>query len=93
MRTARSRSSGEYLLGRGIGAILSHNGLSDEPGTVQLNSILLGDMVVDKVVKGRTIGRISGLPVNGRPVLRPSHYPTATLRRDLSRTTEAGYRG
>jgi hypothetical protein len=28
-------SSGEYLLGRGIGAILSHNGLSDEPGTVQ----------------------------------------------------------
>jgi hypothetical protein len=34
MRTARSRNSGEYLLGRGIGAILSRNGPSDKPGTI-----------------------------------------------------------
>ena len=33
IRTARSRSSGEYLLGRGMGSILSRNGPSDKPGT------------------------------------------------------------
>ena len=33
--TARSRSSGEYLLVHGIGHILSRNAPSDQPGTVQ----------------------------------------------------------
>ena len=33
---ARSRSSGEYLLGRGMGSILSRNGPSDKPGTIQM---------------------------------------------------------
>jgi hypothetical protein len=32
MRTARSRSSGEYLLGRAMGSILSRNEPSDNPG-------------------------------------------------------------
>jgi hypothetical protein len=31
MQTARSCSSGEYLLGRGMGSILSRNGPSDKP--------------------------------------------------------------
>ena len=35
MRTARSQSSGEYLLGRAMGFILSRNEPSDKPGTVQ----------------------------------------------------------
>src|SRR5262249_17998631 len=35
IRTARSRSSGEYLLGRGMGSILSRNEPSDKPGTIQ----------------------------------------------------------
>ena len=35
IRTARSRSSGEYLLGRAMGSILSRNEPSDKPGTVQ----------------------------------------------------------
>ena len=34
IRTARSRTSGEYLLGRAMGSILSTNGPSDETGTV-----------------------------------------------------------
>src|SRR5262249_62388085 len=34
IRTARSRSSGEYLLGRGMGSILSRNEPSDKPGTI-----------------------------------------------------------
>src|SRR5262249_32595732 len=35
IRTARSRSSGEYLLGRPMGVILSRNKPSDKAGTVQ----------------------------------------------------------
>ncbi len=35
IRTARSRTSGACLLGRPIGSILSRNGLSDKPGTIQ----------------------------------------------------------
>src|SRR5438094_6460661 len=35
MPTARSRSSGEYLGGRAMGSILSLNGPSEDPGTVQ----------------------------------------------------------
>ena len=35
IRTARSRTSGEYLLGRPIEPILSTNGPSDKPGTIQ----------------------------------------------------------
>lgn len=35
-RTARSRSSGEYLLGRGIGCILSQNEPCDKLGPVHL---------------------------------------------------------
>ena len=34
-RTARSRTSGEYLLGRAMGSILSTNGPSDKPGTLR----------------------------------------------------------
>jgi NADPH:quinone reductase-like Zn-dependent oxidoreductase len=34
-RTARSRTSGEYRVGRAIGSILSTNGPSDNPGTIQ----------------------------------------------------------
>src|SRR6185436_20625225 len=34
IRTARSRSSGEYLLGRGMGSILSRNEPSDKPGAI-----------------------------------------------------------
>jgi hypothetical protein len=37
IRTARSRTSGEYLLGRPIGHILSRNGPSDKPGTIQFS--------------------------------------------------------
>ena len=36
MRTARSRSSGAYLVGRATGHTLSRNVPSDKPGTVQL---------------------------------------------------------
>jgi hypothetical protein len=36
IRTARSRTSGEYRLGRAMGSILSTNGPSDNPGTIQL---------------------------------------------------------
>jgi hypothetical protein len=32
IRTARSRTSGEYLLGRAMGSILSTNGPSGKPG-------------------------------------------------------------
>jgi hypothetical protein len=35
IRTARSRTSGEYLLGLAIGSILSRNRPSDKPGTIQ----------------------------------------------------------
>jgi hypothetical protein len=35
MRTARSRSFGEYLLGRAMGSILSRNEPSEKPGTIQ----------------------------------------------------------
>ena len=35
IRTARSRTSGECLLGRPMGPILSRNGPSDKPGTIQ----------------------------------------------------------
>ena len=35
IRTARSRTSGECLLGRPMGPILSLNGPSDQPGTIQ----------------------------------------------------------
>src|SRR5262249_25945898 len=35
IRTARSRNSVEYLLGRPLGSILSRNEPSDKPGTVQ----------------------------------------------------------
>src|SRR5439155_13861107 len=41
MRTARSRSSGESLLGRAMGSILSRNEPPDEPGTIQ--GYLAGD--------------------------------------------------
>ena len=34
IRTNRSRTSGEYLLGRAMGSILSTNGPSDKPGTI-----------------------------------------------------------
>jgi hypothetical protein len=36
-RTARSRTSGECLLGRPMGSILSRNEPSDKPGTIQEN--------------------------------------------------------
>src|SRR5262249_11875984 len=36
IRTARSRTSGACLLGRPIGSILSRNGPSDQPGTIQI---------------------------------------------------------
>src|SRR4029453_2466969 len=38
IRTARSRSSGEYLLGRPMGPILSLNGPSDKPGTIHFDN-------------------------------------------------------
>src|SRR4029453_14318716 len=34
IRTARSRTSGEYFVGRPMGSILSTNGPSDNPGTI-----------------------------------------------------------
>ncbi len=34
---ARSRTSGEYRLGRAMGSILSRNEPSDEPGTIQMS--------------------------------------------------------
>ena len=36
---ARSRTSGEYRLGRAMGSILSRNEPSDEPGTIQTGRI------------------------------------------------------
>ncbi|MCA1605005.1 MAG: hypothetical protein LC775_05925, partial [Acidobacteria bacterium] len=38
IRIARSRTSGEYRLGRAIGSILSTNGPSDKPGTVHVRN-------------------------------------------------------
>jgi hypothetical protein len=35
MRTARSRKSGEYVLGRAMGSIFSRNEPSDKPGAIQ----------------------------------------------------------
>jgi hypothetical protein len=34
--TARSRNSGEYLLGPAMGSVLSRNEPSDKPGTLQI---------------------------------------------------------
>jgi len=39
IRTARSRTSGECLLGRSMGPILSLNGPSDKAGTLQRNHL------------------------------------------------------
>jgi hypothetical protein len=40
-RTVHSRSSGEYLVSRPTGPILSPNGPSDKPGTVQAGRVPL----------------------------------------------------
>ena len=46
MRTARSRSSGEYLFVRGIGSILSRKEPSDKPGTIQLGVIARPSLII-----------------------------------------------
>ena len=43
IRTARSRTSGEYLLGRPMGSILSRNEPSDKPGTIHDLGIQLSE--------------------------------------------------
>ena len=63
--TARSRSSGEYLLGRDIGSILSRNGPSDKPGTIHGCWTLIASFgsrgLRDRYQSGET-GRLSGAP-------------------------------
>ncbi|TAK22519.1 MAG: nucleotidyl transferase AbiEii/AbiGii toxin family protein, partial [Myxococcaceae bacterium] len=57
IRTARSRTSGEYRLGRAMGSILSRNEPSDEPGTIHelLQGIRSHPFLKDRVaLKGGT---------------------------------------
>src|SRR5439155_9172813 len=66
IRTARSRTSGEYRLGRAMGSILSTNGPSDNPGTVQY-----GDTFVPALIRGVShLGDFSGTSSNPERVMR-----------------------
>jgi hypothetical protein len=72
IRTARSRSSGEYLLGRVIRSILSRNGPSDKPGRIQY-----WPWPISRTTSTRsTIERVD-IAISAESVPRSSRLPTA----------------
>ena len=62
IRTARSRTSGEYLVGRPIEPILSTNGPSDQPGTIHASNFVFMNSVQSDLL-GNKLARAPRLPI------------------------------
>lgn len=60
IRTARSRNSGGYLLGLGIGYILARNKPSDNPGPIQTDLSKASSLLRQRAKLGDRAAAVSG---------------------------------